>query len=427
MSAESEDPALSPEALVEAAGRRAKQVAPLVGALPTGVKNDVLHDIADTLLAESDTILAANERDVVSAERRRCSDSFLDHLTLTRPRLFAMAEGVRYIAAQTDPVGEVLRGSRRPSGLVVQEVRVPLGVVGLIYQSRPNLTIDSVSLCLKAGNAVLLLGGAFALESNRALMDVVRRATARQGVPADATQLIETTEPAAVDCLLHLSEYVDLLIPRGSQDLIRRVCRTATVPTIETGAGNNHVFVERTARLEMAADIALNAKVQRPGAVNSMETLLIDAPVAESFLTIIGPRLRAAGVELRGCPETQRLVPGVRPATEQDWETDFQELILAVRVVNGLEEAIAHIARYGTRLSEAIVTQDYFAGRRFTERVDAAAVYVNASTRFTDGFELGLGAELGISTQKLHRRGPLGLRALTSWKWIAYGDGQVRD
>jgi glutamate-5-semialdehyde dehydrogenase len=417
----------SPEFLVEQAGRNAKWAAPVVASLPTGVKNDALEDIADALLAEADTILEANERDVLAAERNRLSEGHIDHLTLTRPRLGTIAEGVRAVAALPDPVGEVLRGSRRPNGLVAQEVRVPLGVVGVIYESRPNVTIDSISLCLKAGNAVLLLGGADALQSNRAILEVVSRATARHGIPEGAIQLVQTTHSRATDRLIHLTEYVDVLIPRASADVMRRVCSAATVPTIETGSGNCHVFVERTARLDMAADIAFNAKVQRPGVRNSMETLLVDRPIAEEFLPIVGPRMQAAGVELRGCEATRRILPGIRTAAEEDWYAEYLALILAIRVVDDIDEAIAHIARYGTHHSEAIITQDYFASRRFCERVDAAAVYVNASTRFTDGFEFGLGAELGISTQKLHRRGPIGLRALTTWKWIIQGEGQVRD
>jgi glutamate-5-semialdehyde dehydrogenase len=418
---------LSPEALVEHAGRAATEAARPVATLPTDVKNNALNDVADALLLDAEQILEANAKDVAAAERSRLSESVIDYLILTRPRLGAIAEGVREVAALPDPVGEVLRGSRRPNGLVVQEVRVPLGVVGVIYESRPTVTVDSISLCLKSGNAIVLLGGSDALETNRALLEIIARVMARHGIPEGAVQLIDTTHPAAEERFVRLTEYLDVLIPRGSTELIRRVCSTATVPTIETGGGNCHVFVERTASLSMAAAIAFNAKVQRPGAVNAMETLLIDAPIAVEFLPLIGPRMQAAGVELRGCERTRRMLAGVKPATEEDWSHEYLDLILAVKVVNHLDEAVAHIAQYGTQHSEAIVTRDYRASRRFTERVDAAAVYVNASTRFTDGFEFGLGAELGISTQKLHRRGPIGLRSLTTWKWIAFGDGQVRD
>ena len=427
MSSPLEEAPLSPEALVEQAGRRAKIVAPVVASLSTGVKNAALHDLADALLDEAEVILAANEQDVVAAERRRLPDAMVDRLTLTRPRLASLAEGVREVAALIDPVGEVLRGSRRPNGLVVQEVRVPLGVIGVMYESRPNLTVDTISLCLKSGNALLLMGGADALTSNRAIMDVVGRALTRQGVPEHAVQLIDSTHPRAAERFIQLSDSVDLLIPRGAAAYNQDICRRATVPTLQTGSGNCHIFVERTAKLDMAADITFNAKVQRPGAVNSMETLLVDREIADQFLPIVGPRMQAAGVELRGCPRTRAVLPSIREVTDDDYYMEYLDLILAVRVVEGLDQAIAHIARYGTHLSEAILTEDYSAAKRFLARIDAAAVFVNASTRFTDGFEMGLGAELGISTQKTHRRGPIGLRGLTSWKWLVYGDGQVRD
>lgn len=422
----SSGPALSPEELVEEAGKRARRAAPVVAGLPTGIKNEALADLADSLLNEADRILATNELDVQAAERRRMPESAIDRLILTYPRLGALAQGVREVAAAPDPVGEVLRGSRRPNGLMLQEVRVPLGVVGLITEGRPNTSIDAISLCLKAGNAVVLLGSEDDVRSNQVILEVVERSLSRQGVPADAVQLVRSTDSRALERMIHLREHLDLLIPRGSAELINRVCNNATVPTLETGPGNCHVFVERTAQVGMAADIAFNAKVQRPGMANSMETLLIDAPIAAEFLSLLGPRMQAAGVELRGCERTRKLLGGVRPASEEDWSTAYQRLVLAVKVVDGLDAALAHIATYGTHHSEAIVTQDYFAGKRFCQQVDAAAVYVNASTRFTDGFEFGLGAELGISTQKLHRRGPIGLRGLTTWKWIVYGEGQVR-
>jgi glutamate-5-semialdehyde dehydrogenase len=419
--------ASTPESLVERAGRRAKSAAPTIASLSTTVKNAALHDIADGLLDEGDAILEANEQDVRAAERGRLPEPEIDRLTLTRPRLGAIAESVRAVAALADPVGEVLRGSRRPNGLVVKEIRIPMGVVAILYESRPNITVDAISLCLKAGNAVLLKGGADAQWSNRAILELVNRVTARHGIPDAAVQLIDTYHPRATERLMQLTEYVDLLIPRGSPELTRTVCSNAAVATIEAGAGNCHIFVERTARMDMAADITFNAKVQRPGAVNAMETLLLDRPIAQEFLPIIGPRMRAAGVEFRGCDLARGLLPGIKPATDDDWYEDYEDLVLAVRVVDNLDQAIAHIARYGSHNSEAIITQDYSAAKRFCERVDASAVYVNASTRFTDGFELGLGAELGVSTQKLHRRGPIGLRALTTWKWIVYGEGQVRD
>ncbi len=412
---------------VERAAAQARRAAPTIGALSTGVKNAVLMDLADALLLDADRVLAANEIDVRAAERRRMPEADLDRLTLTHPRLGLITEGVRAVAALTDPVGEVLRGSRRPNGLVVQEVRVPMGVVGILCEARPNITIDSISLCLKAGNAVVLVADVACVQTHGVLMEMVYHAMDRHHVPREGVRLIETVESGAEERFIHLSESIDVLIPRGSPNLIHRICRAATVPTIETGAGNCHVFVERTASLEMAANIAFNAKMQRPGAPNSMETLLVDEAIAEEFLPLVGFRMQAAGVELRGDPETCRILRGVRAATESDWQTPFMAPVLAVRVVAGLDAAVAHIGRYGMHHSEAIITQDYAVARRFCERVDASAVYVNASTRFTDAYEFGLGAEVGISTQKLHRRGPLGVRALTTWKWIVYGDGQVRD
>jgi glutamate-5-semialdehyde dehydrogenase len=426
MSRAAEEASPSPERLVEEACRRARAAAPTVATLPTGVKNDVLIDLAADLVVEADEILEANEQDIRLAERQRLPDPVIDRVTLTRERLGAIAEGVRAVAAFSDPVGEVLRGSRRPSGLIVQEIRVPLGVVAVICDGRPNTTVDAISLCLKAGNAVVLLGGEEAVHTDAALLRFAEAAISRHQVPEGAVQLIRTTAAGAREHLIRMDAYVDLLIPHGSSEMVRGIRGAASVPVIETRAGNCHTFVERSAKLGMAADIAFNAKVQRPGTVNAMETLLVDAPIAAEFLPLIGPRMQAAGVELRGCPRARAILPRIRAATDADWAEEFLSLILAVRVVDGMKEAIAHISRYGHRLSEAIVTQDYAAAKQFCEQVDAAAVYVNASTRFTDGYEFGLGAELGISTQKLHRRGPIGLRALTTWKWVVYGEGQVR-
>jgi glutamate-5-semialdehyde dehydrogenase len=305
-------------------------------------------------------------------------------------------------------------------------VRVPIGVVGIVYDGRTSVVTEAASLCLKSGNAVILWGGPNALPTNLVLTDVIVRAARQAGVPDGAIQSIPLPDPAAGEALLHLTQYIDVVVPQGPAELIRTVVQTATVPTIETGVGNCHTYVHASAGLEMAVDIAFNAKVQRPGAGNSMETLLVDRAVAERFLPLVAPRLAAAGVELRGCPATRRILRGVRPAQEQDWCRDYLAPILAIKVVASLEEAVDHINRYGSQHSEAIVTSDYFAARRFQESVDAAVVYVNASTRFTDGFEFGLGAEVGVSTQKLHARGPMGLEALTTIKWVVQGEGQVR-
>jgi glutamate-5-semialdehyde dehydrogenase len=415
------------QAQVEAIGREAREAARRLAALPASTKNDALLAIADALLTNQGAILAANARDLEGAEAAGRSDVELDRLTLTSVRVHALAEGVRQVAALSDPVGETIGGVKRPNGLVIQQMRVPLGVVGVIYDARPNVTVDAASLCLKSGNAVVLRGDGDAFHSNVALTGTLQKSISKAGVPAGAIQLIETTDWEGAACLMRLREYVDVLIPRGDAELVRSVTATATVPTIETGPGNCHLFVEATASLSMAADLAFNAKIQRPGVVNAIETLLVDRAIARDFLPMIGPRLQAVGVELRGCDETRRILRGVRAASEQDWALEYQAPILAVRCLGGLEQAIAHIARYGRRLSEAIVTQDYTAAKRFCEAVDAAAVFVNASTRFTDGFEFGMGAEIGISTQKLHVRGPIGLEALTTWKYVVLGEGQLRE
>lgn len=411
---------------VEEAGRLAKAAALKLATLNTQTKNDALLLMAAALVDALDGILAANGRDLRAAEAAELSDTLLDRLTLTPSRIAAMASGIRAVAALRDPIGRRILGLKRPNGLVVQQVRVPLGVVGIIYDGRPTVVAEAVSLCLKSGNAVLLWGGANAFETNLVLTDVIIDAATRAGVPGGAVHSIATENSAAGRSLLHLTQFVDVLIPQGHAELIRTVVETATVPTIETGIGNCHIYVQASALLGMAVDVAFNAKVQRPGAGNSMETLLVDRAVAEEFLPLIAPRLAAAGVELRGCAVTRRILRGVRPATEQDWLRDYLAPVLAIKVVSGLDEAVDHINKYGTRHSEAIVTADYFAARRFCEGVDAAVVYVNASTRFTDGFEFGLGAEVGISTQKLHARGPMGLEALTTIKWVVEGEGQVR-
>jgi glutamate-5-semialdehyde dehydrogenase len=418
---------LSATQQVEAAGRAAKSAALRLATLNTQTKNDALLLMAEALIDEAETILSTNERDLRAAEASGLSDTLLDRITLTPSRLAATADGVRAVAALRDPIGRCILGLKRPNGLVVQQIRVPLGVVGILYDGRPTVVAEAVSLCLKSGNAIMLWGGANALGTNLVLTGVIVRAAIRAGVPHGAVHSIATGDPAAGEAMLHLTQWMDVLIPQGSAELIRTVVETATVPTIETGVGNCHAYVHASAALDMAVDIAFNAKVQRPGAGNSIETLLVDRAVAEEFLPLIAPRLAAAGVELRGCPVVRRILRGVRLATEQDWYRDYLAPILAIKVVNSLDEAVDHINKYGSSHSEAIVTTDYFAARRFCEGVDAAVVYVNASTRFTDGFEFGLGAEVGISTQKLHARGPMGLEALTTIKWVVEGEGQVRS
>jgi glutamate-5-semialdehyde dehydrogenase len=407
-------------------GRRAKGAAARLALMTRAEKDAILLAMAEALEAGSAGILAANALDVEKARKRGVSSAPLDRLMLNEKRVAEMADGLRVVARLTDPVGEVIGGWRLANGLEITKVRVPLGVVGIIYESRPNVTVDAVGLCLKAGNATILRGGSEAINSNLELVRVVTEAGGRQGLPEGAVEIIETTDREAAGQLMRLSEYVDVLVPRGGGGLIRRVKEESTVPVIETGEGNCHVYVDASAELEWAEAITVNAKCQRPGVCNAAETLLVHREVAPEFLPRIGAKLIAQGVELRGCEETRRYIPGAKPATEEDWATEFLALILAIKVVGSVEEAIAHINRYGTMHSEAIITRDLENARRFTHEVDAAVVYVNASTRFTDGGQFGMGGEIGISTQKLHARGPMGLAELTSYKYVITGEGHVR-
>lgn len=412
--------------LVEEKARRAKAVAPIMASLSTEVKNRALLNMADALWERREFIFERNAEDVENARHANLSPALIDRLLLNEGRLESICKSLHEVAALPDPVGEIIEGWKRPNGLVLQKVRVPIGVIAVIYESRPNVTVDSVALCLKAGNCVVLRGGKEALNSNIALASVITQAAAEAGVPADAIQLIDIPEREAAQELMRLNGLIDLLIPRGGMSLIRYVVENATVPTIETGAGNCHVYVHADADLEMAVNIIVNAKTQRPSVCNAVETLLVHKDISEQFLPIAAKALREKGVELRGCERTQKILPDVKPATEEDWATEYLDLILAVKVVDDLDEAIDHINRYGTKHSESIVTKSLDAAKKFCERVDAAAVYVNASTRWTDGYEFGLGAEIGISTQKLHARGPMGLRELTTYKWVIFGDGQIR-
>ena len=389
-------------------------------------KNKILLAMADALLDFGKHILEENQRDIHAGRKNGMSTAMLDRLLLTENRLEAMAVGLRQVAALSDPIGEVLSGRRLPNGLDIRKVRVPLGVIGMIYEARPNVTVDAAGLCIKSGNAAILRGGSEALYSNIAIMQVLRQAAEKAGLPVGAIQLIETTDREAVQIMLRLNGLIDVAIPRGGAGLIRMVVETSTVPVIETGIGVCHTFVDASADLMMAQDIAFNAKVSRPGVCNAMETLLVHQDVAEKFLPAMIAKLTEAGVEVRGCPVVRSWCPQTVEATEEDWRTEYSDLILSVRVVTDLEEALAHIAVYGTHHSEAIITNDVRSASRFQQEVDAAAVYVNASTRFTDGFEFGFGAEIGISTQKLHARGPMGLAELTSIKYLINGAGQVR-
>ena len=353
--------------------------------------------------------------------------SLLDRLELSSSRIKAMASGLREVANLPDPVGEVIEGSKRPNGLLITKVRVPLGVVAIIYEARPNVTIDSVGLGIKSGNALILRGSSSAIYSNRVLVDKTKETLSQCGFPPQVVNLLECETHEEVQELLALRDYIDVVIPRGGAGLIKSVIENSQIPVIETGVGNCHVYVDRSADREMAEKIVVNAKTQRPSVCNACETLLVDEEIAPQFLPSVVGALKEKGVEIRGCEKTKELVEDVKLATEEDWYAEYLDLILAVKVVGGIEEAINHINKYGSHHSEAIVTQDYTAARKFLEEVDAAAVYVNASTRFTDGGEFGMGAEIGISTQKLHARGPMGLRELTTIKYMVWGTGQIRE
>jgi glutamate-5-semialdehyde dehydrogenase len=407
--------------------RAARQAGRVMGRSPSVQKNRALLTLAELILAEAGTLKAANREDVSAARGRGLSPAMVDRLTLTDAGLSSMAQGVREVAALPDPVGSLGPAWVRPNGLQIARMRIPLGVIGIIYESRPNVTVDAAALCLKAGNAVILRGGSEALASNRALAEVVGRALDRSGLPPAAVQIVPVADRAAVTALLQQEEDVDLIIPRGGEDLIRFVVAHSRIPVLKHYKGVCHVFVDEGADLGMAEAVCFNAKVQRPGVCNAMETLLVHRAEADRFLPAMAARFAAAGVEIRGCPETRKRVPAAVPARETDWPAEYLDLILAVRVVESMEEAIEHIARHGSSHTEAIVTSDYERARRFVREVDSSVVLVNASTRFNDGGQLGLGAEIGISTSKLHAFGPMGLEELTTTKFVVYGDGQVRE
>lgn len=407
-------------------GRKAREASKKLARLNTEEKNQALRALAEALEENSEAILAQNAEEVARAESAGLARPMVKRLTLTPKSLQSMATGLRQIADLPDPVGEIVGMVRRPNGLLIGQMRVPLGVVGVIFESRPNVTADAIGLCLKTANAVILRGGSEALRSNLAIVKVLAEAAARCGIPEGAFSLVDNPSREAALALMRLDEYVDLLIPRGSASLINAVKANATVPVVETGVGNCHVYVDKDADPEKAQRITLNAKISNPAVCNAAETLLVHQEIARRFLPGMVEELIGHGVEVRGCPLTREICPQALPATEEDWATEYLDLILAVKVVENLDEALAHIARWGTKHSEAIVTENYSTAWRFLQEVDAAAVYVNASTRFTDGFEFGLGAEIGISTQKLHARGPMGLKELTTTKYVVLGSGQVR-
>lgn len=406
-------------------GENAKAASRLLAKFDTAEKNASLLKMADALITAADKILDANARDVAAAREKGISEALLDRLTLTSTRITAMADDMRRIAALPDPVGEVMETITRPNGLTIEKVRVPMGVAAIIYESRPNVTADAASLCLKTANAVILKGGSDALYSNIAISDALRDALLSVGFPPDAIQLVKSTDRESTKALMQLRGYVDVLIPRGSRRLIQNVVENATVPIIETGTGNCHIYIDNPADLAMGVSVIVNAKAQRPGVCNAAETLLVHRDIAAEFLPLAEKALKEAGVSLRGCPKTCALIDA-EPATEADYATEFLDLILAIRVVDSFAEALSHIAKYSTGHSEAIITNDAQHAEAFLAAVDAAAVYVNASTRFTDGGEFGFGAEIGISTQKLHARGPMGLREMCAYKYKIRGTGQIR-
>lgn len=404
----------------------AQEAAAVMNRMTTVQKNAALAAMADALVARQDELIAANAEDLQRGRDNGTSPSLLDRLALNGERIAGIAEGLRQIIGLPDPVGELLEQFERPNGMKVEKIRVPLGVIGMIYEARPNVTVDAAGLCLKTGNCVVLRGGSAALSSNRMIVDILKDALAATSLPGDALQLIEDSDRASVNEMLKLNGLLDVVIPRGGAALIRNVVENATVPVIETGAGICHVYVDESAQLDMAASIAFNAKVQRPSVCNSAETLLVHRSVGAAALAELLSPMIQANVELRGCPETQAHIAGIKAATEEDFATEYNDYILNVRIVGGLDEALAHIRRFGTKHSECIVTESSERAERFLQEVDAAAVYHNVSTRFTDGFEFGFGAEIGISTQKLHARGPMGLPALTSTKYRVHGNGQIR-
>ena len=412
---------------IQTLGQQAKEAEIQIAQLSTKVKNEILIKSAKALLNNCQNILDINKEDVEKAKTSGVKDAFIDRLTLTEKRISDMADGLRQIASLNDPVGEFLYGKTLPNGLIIQQKRVPLGVIAIIFESRPNVTADAFGLCLKSGNAVILRGGKEAIKTNIAIVNIFKNVLKECGINENAVQIVENTSHEIANELMKAHEYIDVLIPRGSARLINTVINNSTVPCIQTGVGNCHIFVDESAKLDDAVNIIVNAKTQRPGVCNAVETLLIHKNVASSVLPNIGKELQARGVEIRGDGTVREYITNSIPATEEDWATEYEDYIVAIKVVEDLDEAIKHIAKYGTKHSESIITENYSNAQRFLNEVDAAAVYVNASTRFTDGGQFGFGAEIGISTQKLHARGPMGLKELTTTKYVIMGNGQVRE
>ncbi|MBE7065040.1 MAG: glutamate-5-semialdehyde dehydrogenase [Ruminococcaceae bacterium] len=407
-------------------GKVAKKAAFLMGMADTNKKNTALKAVAEALVDNSEKILKANDIDLENAVKNGMSVAMQDRLRLTEDRIKGMAEGLVQLTSLPDPIGEVIDGFKRPNGLQIVKRRVPLGVLGIIFESRPNVTADAAGLCIKSGNACILRGGKEAINSNIAIAEIFSETLEASGLPKAAVQLIDNTSREVSTAMMKLNDYIDVLIPRGGAGLIRSVVQNATVPVIQTGTGNCHVFVDETADLDMAVNIVMNAKTQRPSVCNAMETLLVHENIAEKFLNAVCVKLKDKNVELRGCEKSKSFFADMNDATEDDWKTEYDDLILAVKVVSGVEEAVEHINNYGTRHSEAIITKNFDNATKFQNEIDASCVYVNASTRFTDGFEFGFGAEIGISNQKLHARGPMGLTELTTFKYLISGNGQCR-
>ncbi|MBN1475088.1 MAG: glutamate-5-semialdehyde dehydrogenase [Syntrophaceae bacterium] len=407
--------------------QKAQQASRQLSRVSAAVKNEALLKMADELLAKSNFLVKENAKDVAAAKKAGLTAAMIDRLTLKKETIDSMARGLREVAALPDPVGKVTSMWRRPNGLLVGRMRIPLGVIGIIYESRPNVTVDASALCLKAGNAVILRGGSEAINSNIAIASILREVLSKSPIPAEAIQVIPFTDREGVSALLQMDEYVDLIIPRGGEELIRAVVAQSKIPVIKHYKGVCHLFVDKDADLEMAADICLNAKAQRPGVCNALETMLVHKDIADKFLPLAAKKLRKAGVIIKGCEQTKKIIKRIETATEKDWYTEYLDLILAVKVVDDIDAAIAHIEKYGSLHTESIITKDYANAQRFLNEVNSSTVVVNASTRFSDGFELGLGAEIGISTTKLHAFGPMGLEELTTTKFIIYGNGQVRS
>ncbi len=407
--------------------KQAREVSRLLARLSTDTKNKALLEMADDLEKNQAFLIEENKKDLSAGEQAHLSSAMMDRLRITPEVIQAMAKGLREVAHLPDPVGEIVKMWRRPNGLTVGRMRIPIGVIGIIYESRPNVTADAAGLCLKSGNAIILRGGSEAFHSNQAIVRILQKALNKAYVPEEAVQIFSRTEREAIQEMLQLEEEIDLIIPRGGEALIRFVTTHSKIPVIKHYKGVCHIFVDETADQEIALKVCLNAKVQRPGVCNAMETLLVHERIADGFLPKITEALRKEGVELRGCPQTQKILSGIKEAREEDWYEEYLDLILSIRVVKGMEEALKHIATYGSLHTEAILTSDYQNAQRFLREVNSSCVLVNASTRFNDGFELGLGAEMGISTSKLHAFGPMGLEELTTTKFIVYGEGQVRS